>query len=145
MTAYPPGTKKAHDIFCRNDEWTLVRNSRGGVVGHHITWELPLPDGRILRTRISRPADNTDYGARMWCQILKDQLEVSEDQFWACVNDRTRPTRSTGGVAIPDKEPIPFGVVEKLIRLVGLTADEIESMTKAQAVNRLDQYWAEMQ
>lgn len=143
MTQHPPGSKKTHDLFCCNDEWTLVRDATGGVVGHHRTWKLPLPDGRVLRTRISRPVDNTDYGPKMWGQILKEQLEVNEEQFWACVNDRKRPARTAGAVTIPDKEPIPLGVVEKLMRLVRLTPEEIENMTKAQAVDRLDKFWAE--
>ncbi|WP_458690361.1 cytotoxic translational repressor of toxin-antitoxin stability system [Nocardia tengchongensis] len=143
MTDYPPGNKKAHETFCHNDKWVRVRNARGGAVGHHSTWELPLPDGRILRTRISRPMDNTDYGSKMWCQILKDQLEVSEAQFWGCVNDRIRPERTSGTVTIPDREPIPLGVVEKLIRLVNLAPEEIAQLTKDQAVARLNQFWAE--
>ncbi|NNH69986.1 cytotoxic translational repressor of toxin-antitoxin stability system [Nocardia uniformis] len=143
MTQFPPGNKKAHETFCHNDEWIRVRNATGGMVRHHSTWELPLPDGRVLRTRISRPVDNTDYGPKMWCQILKDQLEVSEAQFWRCVNDRVRPARTPGTVTIPDKEPIPLGVVEKLIRLVHLTPEEIETMTKDQAAARLNQFRAE--
>lgn len=143
MTQYPPGNKKGHEAFCHHDEWVRVRNATGGVVKHHSTWELPLPDGRILRTRISRPMDNTDYGSKLWCQILKDQLEVTETQFWACVNDRVRPARTSGAVTIPDKEPIPLGIVEKLIRLVRLSPEEIEQMTKEQAVNRLNQFWSE--
>ncbi|MQY20581.1 cytotoxic translational repressor of toxin-antitoxin stability system [Nocardia macrotermitis] len=143
VTQYPPGNKKAHETFCRNDEWRLVRNAKGGAVGHHSTWELALSDGRILRTRISRPVDNTDYGPKMWSQILKDQLKVTEAQFWACADDRTRPTRVREQVTIPNKEPIPLGVVEKLIRLAGLTPQEIESMTKTQGVERLNQFWAE--
>lgn len=143
MNRYPPSNKKAHETFCSNDEWILVRNARGGVVGHHKTWELQLPDGRVLRTRISRPVDNTDYGARMWCQILKEQLDVSEEQFWACVNDGKRPGRTSGAIAIPDKDPIPLGIVEKLMRLVGLTPEEIEHLTKAQAIARLNQFWGE--
>lgn len=110
---------------------------------HHSTWELPLPDGRVLRTRISRPVDNTDYGPRLWGQILKDQLEVGEPQFWECVNDRRRPVRVADTVEIPDKEPIPLGVVEKLTRLVGLGPDEIEHMTRDQAVARLNTFWSE--
>ncbi|WP_282779035.1 MULTISPECIES: cytotoxic translational repressor of toxin-antitoxin stability system [unclassified Nocardia] len=143
MTQYPPGNKKAHETFCRNDKWERVRNARGGVVGHHSTWELLLPDGRVLRTRISRPMDNTDYGPKLWCQILKEQLQVTEAEFWACVNDQTRPMRMREAVAIPDREPIPLGVVEKLIRLVHLSPEEIETMTKDQAVSRLNQFWAE--
>lgn len=79
----------------------------------------------------------------MWCQILKEQLEVTEAQFWACVNDRIRPARMSGAVAIPAKEPIPLGVVEKLMRLMHLTPEEIEAMTKDDAVARLNRFWAE--
>jgi len=143
VTQYPPGNKKSHQVFCRNDEWHLVHNAKGGVVGHHQTWELPLSDGRILRTRISRPVDNTDYGPKMWCEILKNHLEVDEAQFWACVDDRLRPARTAETVPIPNKEPIPLGVAEKLIRLLHLTPQEIESMTKAQAIALLNQFWAE--
>ncbi|WP_316576062.1 hypothetical protein [Nocardia canadensis] len=87
--------------------------------------------------------DNTDYGPRLWAQILKDQLEVSEAQFWECVQVGTRPARLSGTVEIPDKEPIPLGVVEKLVRLVELGPAEIEKMTKDQAVARLNQFWSE--
>lgn len=46
------------------------------------TWR---PDGRVLRTRVSHPVDRTDYGKSLWSHILRDQLEVSEAQFWECV------------------------------------------------------------
>ncbi|MBF6357929.1 hypothetical protein IU449_25870 [Nocardia higoensis] len=59
------------------------------------------------------------------------------------MNDRVRPERSSAAVTIPDKEPIPLGVIEKLIRLVHLTPEEIETMTREQAVERLHRYWAE--
>lgn len=143
MTRYPPGTRKAHQTFCENDKWTLVRDATGGVVGHHITMELHLPDGRVMRTRISRPADNTDYGPKLWCQILKEQLHVTEAEFWDCAKNGVRPERTAGTVAIPAKEPIPLGVVEKLLRLVHLTPDEIEAMTPEQAIARLNQFWSE--
>lgn len=48
-----------------------------------------------------------------------------------------------GWGGIPAEEPIPLGVVEKLVRLVGLTGDEIEHSTNEQAVERLNQFWAE--
>lgn len=87
--------------------------------------------------------DNTDYGPKLWAQILKDQLEVSEAQFWECVNDGTRPARLPATVEIPDKEPIPLGVAEKLVRLVGLDPVDIENLTRDQAVARLNQFWSE--
>jgi len=143
VTKHPPGNRKAHDTFCCHDMWTLVRDAKGGAVQHHRTYEFPLPDGRTLRTRISRPVDTTDYGPTMWSQILREQLEVSARQFWDCVHDKTRPGRSSESVVVPDKEPIPFGVAEKLMRLVGLSPEQIGGMSRAEAVARLNQYWSD--
>jgi hypothetical protein len=46
---------------------------------HHVTYELDLPDGRILRTRISHPPGRTTYGpSSLWAHVPRDQLQVSE-------------------------------------------------------------------
>ncbi|WP_157121352.1 hypothetical protein [Nocardia miyunensis] len=39
--------------------------------------------------------------------------------------------------------PATLGVAEKLMRLVNLTPEEIENMTEAQAVDRLNQFCTE--
>ena len=52
---------------------------------HHDNYELTLPDGEILWTRISHPVNRTDYGPGMWADILRDQLQVSEATFWDCI------------------------------------------------------------
>ncbi len=103
---HPPATREAHDQFCENEKWTLVRGATGRPVTHHRTYELDLWDGRILRTRISRPIDKTDYAASMWSHILKNQLEVTAEAFWACVNrgvvpDRGKPDSPDVTKAIP--------------------------------------------
>ena len=54
-----------------------MRNARGGTVTDHITYELPLLDGRRPLTRVSRPANNTTYGPSLCKTILRDQLEVT--------------------------------------------------------------------
>jgi hypothetical protein len=33
---------------------------------HHVTYELDLIDGGVLRTRISHPVDRSSYGRSMW-------------------------------------------------------------------------------
>lgn len=80
----------------------MVRDARGRPTQHHVTYTLPLWDGRVLRTRISRPADGTTYGASLWKHILADQLEVSEQGFWACVTDGIPPDREA-----ESKDPAP--------------------------------------
>jgi hypothetical protein len=58
-----------------------------------VTYELDLPDGRTLPTRISHPPDRTDYGASLFAHILRDLAAVSEEEFWAGVSDGAFPDR----------------------------------------------------
>lgn len=135
-----PGSRRDHDRFCRLEGWTEVRNARGRKVGHHITYELPLPDGRILRTRISRPPNNESYGPRLWAQVL-DQLQVTEAEFWACVSDRQLPDRGT----VDDEPPpraLPADLVHQLIHAVGVPETEVATMTREQALEVLRQHWS---
>ncbi|WP_093152698.1 cytotoxic translational repressor of toxin-antitoxin stability system [Saccharopolyspora antimicrobica] len=137
---WPPATRKDHDTFCRVEEWTEVRNARGRTGTHHVTYELGLPDGRILRTRISHPVNRTDYGPRMWKHILRDQLQVEEDEFWVCVNDGIRPNR---GMPERHAESLPVDLVRLLIVRVGLSEAEVASMSKDEAIARIQRHWTE--
>ena len=95
MTGYPEPTRKDHEQSCQIEGWTQVRNARGKS-GHHVTLELTLPDGQVLRTRISHPPNRQAYGPSMWAHILRDQLHVGEEEFWACVRERKVPQRGRG-------------------------------------------------
>lgn len=128
---HPPPTREDHDDFCVNERWTLVRGSTGKPVTHHKTYELPLWDGRILRTRISRPVDRTDYSARMWSHILREQLEVTADEFWSCARDNVMPDRGAPQVLVPRKS-VPLYLVRDLSRL-GVAEEEILALDAAGA------------
>ena len=65
--------------------------------------ELELPDGHVLRTRISRPANRESYGPALWKVILTEQLSVIEEQFWACVMDRELPDRGGDPGDLPSR------------------------------------------
>jgi hypothetical protein len=137
--SWPAPTPKDHDEFCRAEQWTLVRNARGRTGTHHITYEYQLPDGRVLRTRVSHPVDRTGYGPSMWKHILWDQLQVSETEFWACVRDGIRPDR---GVPAPPSHALPADLVHLLITKLGIDEWEVASMTRQDAIARLQEYWA---
>jgi hypothetical protein len=138
--SWPAPTRADHDKFCRAEGWTPVRDATGRSGTHHITYELALPDGRMLRTRISHPPNRTTYGAGMWAHILRDQLDVDEATFWAAVRDGVKPTRS--GSAVP-AETLPAEVAFLLVDRVGLSREQIAAMTKAEAIERLNRYWTE--
>jgi hypothetical protein len=135
-------TRKDHQTFCQVEEWHQVRDARGRVGTHHVTYKLDLVDGRVLRTRISHPVDRSSYGASIWKHILRDQLEVSESQFWPCVKDGIKPDR---GLPHPPDTALPAGLVHLLISRVGVSESEVAGMSKDEAIARLQRYWTEGQ
>lgn len=136
----PQPTRQDHQKFCEVEDWKPVRDARGRTGTHHVTYELVLPDGRILRTRISHPVDRNTYGPSLWSHILRDQLQVSEPEFWSCVRDEVKPDR---GMPEQPAEALPADLVHLLITRVGLSDSEVAAMDKAEAVERLNRYWAE--
>jgi hypothetical protein len=135
---FPAPTRADHQKFCEREGWTHVRNARGKTGTHHVTYELTLPDGRVLRTRISHPPDRSTYGRAIWAHILRDQLEITEKDFWACLRDSVIPARAT------PKESgagIPAAVIYQLITH-GVPEVEIAKMTKAEALATLNEFWA---
>ncbi|MEX3104435.1 MULTISPECIES: cytotoxic translational repressor of toxin-antitoxin stability system [unclassified Streptomyces] len=134
----PQPDRERHERFCTVEEWERVRDARGRTGTHHITYELPLHDGRVLRTRISHPVDRTVYGAALWSHILRDQLTVTEDEFWSCVLDGKLPDRGTPSTP---KESLPAELVYLLIHRVGLPEETVSQLTKEDAVARLQRYW----
>jgi hypothetical protein len=138
---WPTPTRQDHQKFCEIEGWEPVRSARGRTGTHHLTYELSLPDGRMLRTRISHPPDRSTYGPSIWGHILRDQLDVTEDVFWNCVQGGVKPARSEPEP--PGVEPIPAEVVYLLITRVGLAEADVAGLTKDDAVARLNQYWAE--
>jgi hypothetical protein len=138
--SWPQPTRQDHEKFCSVEGWGLVRDARGRTGTHHVTYELGLPDGRILRTRISHPVSRTTYGPALWSHILRDQLEITEEGFWRYVKEGVKPDR---GMPEAPAGALPADVVHLLISRVGLGDTEVAAMTKAEAVERLNRYWTE--
>lgn len=138
MTGFPEPTRRDHQQFCLKEGWTQVRNARGRG-GHHVTFELNLPDGRVLRTRISPPPNRQSYGPSIWAHILRDQLDVNEEEFWACVREDTMPQRSRVETTTPS---IPAGVVAQLLSH-GVAEAEVRLMSRGEAIERLNLIWSQ--
>ncbi len=136
--SWPAPSRDAHDRFCLTEGWKVVRNAKCRKVGHHITYEFTLPNGRVLRTRVSRPPDKTTYSKDMWGHILQDQLDVEEAAFWACVQDGVKPDR---GVRAEPAAAVPADLAYLLRVNLHLSDAEIGSMTREEAVARMAEYW----
>ena len=136
--SYPAPTRRDHLRFCEIEGWYVVRSGTGKRSSHHETYELELPDGRILRTRISRPPDRTGYGPALWSHILRDQLQTSPEEFWLCVRTGEPPAR---GARPAPQDAIPTDLVHMLKNRVGVSDEELAKMSRQAAVERAQQYW----
>lgn len=139
-TAWPPPTRADYERFCEIEGWQRVRDAKGRTGTHHVTYEFALWDGQVLRTRISHPPDRTTYGPSIWSHILRDQLKVDQEAFWACVREGKHPDR--GAPAVP-AEALPADLAHLLLTRVGLSEDEVRGLSKPEALARLHQYWTE--
>lgn len=142
MSGFPPATKRDHEKFCRAEGWSEVDNATGGKVRHHVTFTLQLADGRRLRTRISHPADGTAYGPSLWHHILRDQIDVTEEQFWACVDRGIAPPRPAVGTPAPAKS-LPYPLARQVVELLGLSDEEVAQLEVGEAAKLILDYWSE--
>jgi hypothetical protein len=122
--------------------WREVRNARGQKARHHETFELELDDGRVLRTRISRPVNRDTYGEQLWRHILTDQLMVTEEAFWRCVEDGTLPPRGAAEHPLP-ATAIPASLVYQLLHEVGLDEQTVAGMNREEAIARMQLHWSQ--
>ncbi len=135
---WPAPTRKDHEAFCTTEGWQPVRDALGMTGTHHVTYELHLHDGRILRTRVSRPVNRNSYGQQLWSHILRDQLDVDPEAFWACVQDGIKPDR---GVPELPAEALPADLVHLLITRAHLSEADVAAMSKDEAIARMQLYW----
>lgn len=133
-----PATRVDHQNFCVIEEWDERKRATGKRGTHHVNYELTLPDGGVLHTRISHPVDRTDYGPSIWAHILRDQLSVTAAEFWACVEHDVLPDRGSPPIPV---DAIPAGVVSVLITQAHIPEAVVHAMTKAEAIERLARFY----
>lgn len=140
-----PATRKDHQRFCVTEGWVKRTTATGKTGTHHVNYELTLPGGTVLFTRICHPVDRSDYGARLWSHILRDQLAVTEDEFWRCVNDRVKPQRGAEPNPVLHPGAIPVGVIVTLAEQSHIPEEQVRSMTKEQAIERMLSCYAQQE
>jgi hypothetical protein len=124
--------------FCRIDGWQQDK-SVGGSRQTHIRYEKQIPGEQPLRTQISHARANTPTPGR-WKGILRNQLKVTEEQFWDTLStgapaDRTPPP--------PPPAPIPVADwVRNGLRHQGLRDDEINLLSPEEAEQELYRRWS---
>ncbi len=118
--------------------WEEVPNrSRGrSRGGDHWRYQKAVPDGRVLRTKVSRSL-NKEIGPSLLGHILRHQLETTMEEFQATSSGQGEDPRA---VRMPDVEPMPGWLVMRLIHTVGLDESAVRALTLAEALAAWDDY-----
>jgi hypothetical protein len=133
VTDYPPPSWGHIDAFCAADGWTQCRTT------DHVHWEKVLPDGSVLKTHRSL-ASNKVIKPNRFHLILREQLQVSQKQFWEAINTGSPVERP---VILDDAPPeYPAWVVWGL-KKYGYTEDDVRKMTPEDAEALLQEKWSE--
>lgn len=131
-----------HRTFVETEGWENKGTARGtGRTGDHHRYTLALANGDVLYTRVSHgPGGIDDPG--LVRHILRDQLRVSDEDFYRCVRDGVLPPRPQPAVPPRPAEGIDAKLMRNLVRKVGLSAGQIAAMSKAEAVKAWQDYLA---
>lgn len=122
-------TWKQLERFCQVEGWEDRDAARGRRTGDHKRYRLRLPDGNVLTTKVSHGTGQVDAG--LFTRILRDQLQVTEQEFWAAVDHRRLPIRVPTPVS-PAGHRLPARLVEPLSRL-GVPDDQMRELSVEQA------------
>lgn len=128
-----PLPHRAHLMFVETEGWTEKRRSGKKKQGDHRRFHLELATGDVLYTRVSHGAGAIN-DPNLVAAILREQLQVTEDDFWACVDDGTLPPRPSAEPEAPAGPAVDAKLMRNLVRKVGLSPDELEGMTQERAV-----------
>ena len=119
--------------FLTVDGWQDRDALRGAKTGDHLRFVKYLPDGTRLWTKVSHGSGDVT-SADMFKHILRDQLMVTEEQFWLAVDRGIPPQRPGERHAPPPVAALPYDLVANLTSKVGLPASDVLAMSKEEAV-----------
>ena len=133
-----PTTQDLHR-FCEVDHWEVAKTARGKKAGDHTRYRKALSDGSMLITKVSHGRKGIN-DPDLFAHILRTQLSVTAEQFWAAVDHGIKPKRPGLEPEPAPKEAIPFDLARNLLTWVGISQSELARMSKEEAVARWLEY-----
>jgi hypothetical protein len=117
--------------YVERDGWAEVPSLTRGRrrTGDHWRYKQDLPDGRVLRTKVSHDL-RAEIGEDLLHHIVRDQLETTIERFRDVVQGRAQKGERP---AAPEVRPVPGWLVVRLIKTVGLPEDQVRTMTEPEA------------
>lgn len=122
----------------RDGGWEEIPNLARGRrrVGDHWRYRKVLPDGTVLRTKVSHALDD-EIGPDLLGHIVRDQLGTTMRRFRDVVAGRVpEPAEAPE----PRPEPVPGWLVLRLIQTVGLSEEAVRAMSAEEAHAAWERY-----
>lgn len=117
----PQPTYRDLKKFCDNDRWDPKKRT------DHWRYTKRLIDGRTLRTKVSfGPGEIADPG--LFAAILRDQLQVSEAEFWRVVREGGPARRAEPPIVAAVPLPLLSAVTVLQLRKLGVSLDEVRAL-----------------
>lgn len=121
----------------RDGGWEEIPNLARGRrrVGDHWRFRKTLPDGSVLRTKVSH-ALGDEIGPDLLRHIVRDQLQTTMAHFRDVVAGRaTKPAEDAR-----QSEPVPGWLVRRLTHTAGIPEDEVRRMSSDEARGRWERF-----
>ena len=118
--------------FCRIDGWRESRRT------DHVFYEKVLADGTVLRTHRSFAGGKTMSPGRFKA-TLRNQLQVSEDDFWTALETKEPVARPSDP---PEAEALPAYLVRMLKTELHLSEAEIAELSPEDAQRLVYEHWS---
>jgi len=140
MPGARPLTHVDHKRFVEVEGWEKKGTAKGKAKkGDHFRYSLRLNSGEILHTRVSHGsgATNDPY---LVAAIFREQLQVTEEDFYLCVEKGMLPPRPAPESPLPPQDALDGKLVRNLMRKVGLSQAQVAALTKDEAVAAWQEY-----
>lgn len=121
--------------FCRIDGWISASDGPGRSTSKHEVWTKSLPGGATLRVVISK--GRGEYSPRMAAFILKNEVRITEHEFWSAVRTGKAPQRPGRRPARPEGELLPLSLVRALLA-AGYSQSDLEGLSLEEAKKLLE-------
>ncbi len=126
----PQPTHRDLKKFCENDRWDPKKRT------DHWRCTKRLPDGRTLRTKVSFGSGEIGVPG-LFAAILREQLQVTEEEFWRVVREGGPAQRPDAPVAAPTKPPSLDATTVLQLRKLGVSLDDIRALPSQSEADEL--------
>lgn len=140
MTPNAPTWGDIEDFIAADGWREIAGGERSGSRRRHIFYEKVLVDGRVLQTHISHSRGKTMSPGR-FSSLLRNDLEVSKDEFWRCIRSGTPVDRP---VVLEEPRVVEHDawVVAVLVGELHMSPEELGALSREEAEELVLRHWA---